>query len=197
MTRSASGRAALPQRPDFDDLASLPARRITASPAGWGELGALMDLAVSQIPALAAAGPVVERIREHDRDAIWAFRRNGEVVGAYAMLHLNPTGLRRLLAGSFDAADPSLAWLASPREPVAAIYKWAVVAPGLAAAGIRLVSRHLGGPRYATANLYARATTPAATKLMLNIGFAAMPEVDPLLLGYVRQVNRTRRTLAA
>jgi len=197
MTRPVSGRAAAMQRPDFDDLASLPARRITASPASWGELGALMDLAVSQIPALAAAGPVVERIRGHDRDAIWAFRRNGEVVGAYAMLHLNPTGLRRLLAGSFDAADPSLAWLASPREPVAAIYKWAVVAPRLAAEGIRLVSRHLRGPRYATANLYARATTPAATKLMLNIGFEAMPAIDPFLLGYVRQVNRTRRILAA
>ncbi|MGV8841475.1 MAG: hypothetical protein ACWA6X_14385 [Bauldia sp.] len=197
MSSLLNGRAALVQRADFDDLADLPARRITASPAGWGELGALMDLAVTQIPALAAAGPVVERVRGHDRDAIWAFRRNGEIVGAYAMLHLNATGLRRLMSGSFDGADPSLAWLATPREPVAAIYKWAVVAPRLAAEGIRLVSRHLRGPRYAAANLYARATTPAATRLMLNIGFAALPEIDPLLLGYVRQANRARRTLAA
>jgi hypothetical protein len=189
--------AAKVQRPEFDDLAEFSARRVTASAAGWGELDQLVQLAVDHIPALSAAGPMVERIWEHDRDSIWAFRRNDAIVGAYAMLFLNRVGLRRLLAGQFDASEPSLAWLARPGERVTAIYKWAVVAPGLASEGIRLVSRHLRSPRFADADLYALSTSEPATRLMLNLGFRSMSKADPRLLCYLRKTNRLGRGLVA
>lgn len=192
----ASGAASV-QRPEFDDLALMPVRRVTASPAGWGELGTLLQLAVDHIPALSAAGPAVERVWLHNRNSVWAFRRGGGIVGVYAMLFLNQTGFRRLLAGQFDASNPSVAWLAAPGQPVAAIYKWAVTAPALAAEGIRLVSRRLQSPPYGAADLYALSTTPAATRLMLNLGFRAMSDIDPRLLRYVRQINRAPREFVA
>lgn len=186
-----NGRAARLQRPEFDELAEFQARRITASSAGWGELGPLVRLAVDQIPALSAAGPIVEKVWRHDRESVWAFRRNGEPVGFYAMLYLNQTGLDRLHAREFDGADPSLSWLAAPGEPVAAVYIWAAVATGMVAEGMRLVSRHLQTGRYARADLYALATTEPASRILLHQGFRPVPNNDPRLLGYVRQVNRT------
>ncbi len=189
------------RRPDFDGLADRPAGRIAASPSAAGELGELLRLAVEQIPALSAAGPAVERVWRHNPESIWAFRRGERIVGAYAMLFLNAAGHRRLRAGAFDGANPTLAQLAGPGEPVAAIYKWAVVAPGLAAAGIRIVSRHLSAPPYAAADLYARATTESATRLMLNLGFRPIVETDPKLLcsGSIRigLVNLNSRIEAA
>ena len=191
-----AGAASL-QRPEFDELANFPARRVTASSAGWGELGQLVQLAVDQIPALSAAGPIVEKVWRYDRESVWAFRRNGEPVGFYAMLYLNRTGLDRLHARQFDGADPSLSWLSAPEEPAAAVYIWAAVAPGLVSEGMRLVSRHLQTARYAYADLYALATTEPAARILLHQGFRPVPNNDPRLLGYVRQVNRTGDERAA
>jgi hypothetical protein len=189
--------AARLQRPEFDELADFPARRITASSAGWGELGQLVQLAVDQIPALSAAGPIVEKIWRYDRESVWAFRRNGEPVGFYAMLYLNQIGLGRLHARQFDGADPSLSWLADPKEPAAAVYIWAAVATGLVAEGMRLVSRHLQTARYAQADLYALATTEPAARILLHQGFRRVPNNDSRLLSYVRQANRTGHERAA
>lgn len=185
-----SAGAARLQRPEFDDLAKFSARRVTASSAGWGELGQLVQLAVEQIPSLSAAGPIVEKVWKYDRESIWAFRRGGEPVGFYAMLYLNQTGLDRLHARQFDGADPSLGWLAAPQEPAAAVYIWAAVAVGMVSEGMRLVSRHLQTERYANADLYALSTTEPATRLLLHQGFLPVPNNDPRLLCYVRQVNR-------
>lgn len=193
---SHAGAASL-QRPEFDELANFPARRITASSAGWGELGQLVQLAIDQIPALSAAGPIVEKIWKYDRESVWAFRREGEPVGFYAMLYLNETGLSRLHAREFDGADPSLAWLASPGEPAAAVYIWAAVAMGLVSEGMRLVSRYLQTERYARANLFALATTEPAARILIHQGFRPVPNNDPRLFGYVRQLNRAGDERAA
>lgn len=165
-------------------------RRAVVAPAGPDELDALLALATAEIPALAAAGPAVRRVQSHEPFSIWAFRRAGRIVGCYAMLHLNAAGFAELRAGTFDGSDPDVALLARPEEAVAAIYKWAVVAPGLAAEGIRAISRALREPRYARADLYARATTKAAARLMHNLGFAPVSARHPEWLRYVRRVNR-------
>lgn len=176
----------------FDGLAALPVRRVSVAPARREDLEDLLRIAVRQIPALSAAGPAVERVWTSNPESILAFRRADEIVGCYAMLLFNEIGLGRFLSGSFDASDPDVACLSRPGQRVAAIYKWAVVAPGLAAEGIRAVSRRLQEPAYASANFYACATTAPAARLMAHLGFEPVPNTSPELLRYVRQASRTR-----
>jgi hypothetical protein len=59
------------------------------------------------------------------------------------------------------------------------------------------MSKHLQGPLYAAANLYARAVGAAAQRLDFNLGFKPVrPDGD--LLVYVRMCNRARpRAFAA
>lgn len=155
------------------------------------DLDRLLDIASQQIPALSAAGPAVRRVQLHNPLSVWSLRREGTIVGCYAMLHLNAAGFDRLKAFDFDAANPDTALLARPGDTVAAIYKWAVVAPRLAAEGIRTVSRRLAAAPFARADLYARATTPPAALLMAHLGFRPIPGASAEWLLYVRKVNRT------
>ena len=112
------------------------------------------------------------------------------------MLLLNNRGLEQLLAGSIDFANPALECLSEPGTPVTAIYKWAVVARGTTAEGLHLMSKHLQGPLYAAANLYARAVGAAAQRLDFNLGFTPVrPDGD--LLVYVRMCNRAPLRAAA
>jgi hypothetical protein len=54
------------------------------------------------------------------------------------------------------------------------------------------MSKHLQGPLYAAANLYARAVGAAAQRLDFNLGFKPVrPDGD--LLVYVRMCNRARQ----
>jgi hypothetical protein len=104
-------------------------------------------------------------------------------------LMFNAAGLERLRDGAFEFADPPLDSLSEPDEMVVAIYKWAVVARGTAAEGIRAISRHLHGPRYAAADFYARAIGEAAQRLDSHLGFRPVQPGSDLLI-YVRIRNR-------
>jgi hypothetical protein len=174
---------------EFDQLQCLPVRRVSASAAPLPEIPALVRIAAQEIPSLAAAEAAVMRVQEKHPESIWAFRRGNQTVGIYAMLLLNNRGLERLLAGSIDFANPALECLSEPGTPVAAIYKWAVVARGTAAEGLHLMSKHLQGPHYAAANLYAKAVGAAAQRLDFNLGFTPVRPDDDLLI-YVRMCNR-------
>src|SRR5581483_4960230 len=88
----------------------------------------------------------VLRVVSHNPDSLWAISRRttydaripkGE--GLVAFLMLNEQGLRQLAAGTFDAMNPNLALLTRQNEKPAAIYVWAVYAPGVLATGVRLV----------------------------------------------------------
>ncbi len=181
---------------EFDSLAHLPVHRITASPAALAQIPEVVRRAAREIPALAAAEAAVARVQGKDPESVWAFWRGDNLVGLYAMLMLNADGLDRLLAGSFDFAEPPLDGLSEPDTPVVAIYKWAVVARGTAAEGIRAMSRLLQQPRYARANLYARALGEAAQRLDFNLGFRPVHPGSELLV-YVRRCNRDPRHLIA
>jgi hypothetical protein len=173
----------------FDELQYLPVRRVTAVAAPLAEIPDLVRIAAQEIPSLAAAEAAVMRVQEKHPESIWAFRRGNQTVGIYAMLLLNNRGLDRLLAGSIDFANPALEYLCDPGAPVTAIYKWAVVARGITAKGLHLMSKHLQGPLYAAANLYAKAVGAAAQRLDHNLGFTPVrPDGD--LLVYVRMCNR-------
>jgi hypothetical protein len=178
-------------RREFDQLQFLPVRRISAKAAPLAEIPDLVRIAAQEIPSLAAAEAAVMGVQRKHPESIWAFRRGDQAVGIYAMLLLNNLGLERLLAGTIDFADPALEFLSEPGTPVTAIYKWAVVARGTAAEGLHLMSKHLQGPLYAGANLYARAVGAAAQRLDFNLGFTPVsPDGD--LLVYVRMCNRAQ-----
>lgn len=179
-------------RREFDELRHFPVRRVRVDAASLTEVPDLVRMAAQEIPSLAAAEPAVLRVQERNPESVWAFRRDGKIVGLYSMLLLNERGLQRLLANAIDFANPPLQCLSEAGAPVAAIYKWAVVARGTAAEGIRAMSRHLQGPLYATANLYARAVGAAAQRLDFNLGFRPM-EPGAELLVYVRMRNRAHQ----
>jgi len=174
---------------EFDELRHLPVRRVSAIAAPLAEIPDLVRFAAQEIPSLAAAEAAVMRVQAKHPESVWAFRRAGQTVGIYSMLLLNKAGLERLLAGSIDFADPPLECLSEPGTPVTAIYKWAVVARGTAAEGLHAMSRHLQGPLYAAANLYARAVGAAAKRLDFNLGFEPVRPGSELLV-YVRMCNR-------
>jgi len=182
---------------EFDELQFLPVRRVSATAAPLAEIPALVRIAAQEIPSLAAAEAAVMRVQRKHPQSIWAFRREDQTVGIYEMRLLNSRGLEQLLAGSIDFASPALECLSEPGTPVTAIYKWAVVARGTTAEGLHLMSKHLQGPLYAAANLYARAVGAAAQRLDFNLGFKPVrPDGD--LLVYVRMCNRARpRAFAA
>jgi hypothetical protein len=182
---------------EFDDLCGLAVRRVTVGPAPLAEIPRVVQFAAEDIPTLAAAEAAVLRVQQQNPESVWTFRRDGELVGIYAMLLLNPSGLERLLAGTLDCANPPADALCGPDDVVTGIYKWAVAFRGTSAEGVRAMSRHMQGPRYATANLYARAIGEAAQRLDFNLGFRPAQPGSELLV-YVRQCNRPAgQTLAA
>ena len=177
---------------EFDELQFLPVRRVSATAAPLAEIPDLVRIAAQEIPSLAAAEAAVMRVQRKHPESIWAFRRGNQTVGIYAMLLLNNRGLEQLQAGSIDFANPTLDCLSEPGMPIAAIYKWAVVARGTTAEGLHLMSKHLQKPLYAAANLYAKAVGAAAQRLDFNLGFKPVRPGGDLLV-YVRMCNRAQQ----
>jgi hypothetical protein len=184
-----SGGDALAQRPDFDDMALLPVRHVTAKPAKPGQLSHLTALAAGSIPALAAAEPVVTMVHRHNPDSIWAVSdRGGREVGVFAMLILNRAGHDAVLSGDFDSADPVVELLSARGEEAAAIYLWAIVTPGLAIEAFRVVSRWLRAPQTQHADIFARPTTQAGLRLSIKLGFEPIQKIG--LYCFRRHSNR-------
>ena len=175
-------------RPDFDDLASIPARKVVASPARDDQIGALISLAKELIPPLAASESAVRRVSRHNPDSVWAVERRGRPVGVFAMLLLNELGVEALRGAYFDAAEPPDRELAGQGEEVAAIYLWAIATPGFAVEAFRTVSRWAGRPAQAAADVFTRPVTRAGTRFALRIGFRPLP--DSGLYRFRRHRNR-------
>lgn len=195
--RLVGGNDAISQRREFDRLAAVNQSRISAQRVELREIPALLGFAAKEIPALAAAADSVARVAERNRDSVWVFRSGARPVGIYAMLHLSKDGLEGLLLGELDTAAPDAHAMVATGEAPLAIYKWAVVAPGMAAAGICTISRMLQTAGYATANLFARPTTMGGERIMANLGFEKVRSGLPDLHRYVRLANRIERAAAA
>jgi hypothetical protein len=105
-------------RREYDELGDLPVRRVAIAPATLDEIPQLVRFAAAEIPALAAAEAAVVRVQRRDPESVWAFRRDGKLVGIYAMLMFNAAGLERLRDGAFEFADPPLVSLSEPDEIV-------------------------------------------------------------------------------
>ncbi len=143
----------------------------------------------------------VLRVVSHNPDSLWAISRRttydaripkGE--GLVAFLMLNEQGLRQLAAGTFDAMNPNLALLTRQNEKPAAIYVWAVYAPGVLATGVRLVFEKISSPMYRDVNLYARAATDDGFRFLNTLGFKQGARIDGMPVQSLHVLDRTDKT---
>ncbi|HJR57277.1 MAG TPA: GNAT family N-acetyltransferase [Rhizomicrobium sp.] len=84
---------------------------------------------------------------------------------------LNREGHKALVEGTLDCLTPDLRLLTPQNERPAAIYAWALYAPGILAAGVPAVIEKVNSPLYAGVNLYARAATRIGREFIESIGF--------------------------
>jgi predicted GNAT family N-acyltransferase len=141
-----------------------------------GDIGPLMERAESDLPGLASPAAVL-RVMAHNPDSVWAIARRGKqsetarAEGFIGFLMLNAEGLRRLVAGTFDATDPDLALLCPQNERPAGIYLWAMWARNNLVAGIPLAFEKMFTPLTRDADVYARAVTQDGKRLLETMGF--------------------------
>ncbi len=185
-----SGPYSIDSRHEFDRL-EVPARpRIALHRATLDDIGTSRQMAAQELPGAVASEEVIALAISRNRNNILLFRKNDEVVGIWAMLMLSPIGLEALLLGEFQGLRPNPAALAAAADVPAAIYHWAVVAPGLASEGIRHVSEFLRQPPYRTVNFFSRPNTEVGVRLNRGLGFHPVEAGTPGLYRYVRLVNR-------
>ena len=188
---------AIDSRHEFDRL-EVPTRpRIRLHRATVEDIGATRQMAAQELPGAVASEEAIARTISHNRNSVLLFYKNADVVGIWAMLMLTASGLEALLLGEFDGLNPNPKWVAVTGDSPAAIYHWAVVAPGLASEGIRHVSHFLRQPPFRSANFYSRPNTEVGIRLNLGLGFHAIQAGTPGLFRYVRLVNRAPMSLAA
>ena len=144
---------------------------------GADGLGPLMDRAKIDLPGLAARESVL-RVMAHNPDTVWGIARREKYArgapapeGFIGFLMLNEQGLRRLIAGTFDASNPDIALLSGQNEKPAGIYVWAMWARDKLVGGIPLAFEKIWTPLYKDADLYARAVTQDGKRLLETMGF--------------------------
>ncbi len=112
------------------------------------------------------------------------------MVGVWAMLMLNHIGLERILLGEFNGLNPSLKCLSPRLSTPMGIYIWAVVAPGIAAEGIKHASAFLQSPIYRNTNIFSRPNTEAGVRINKGLGFQPIDCGTKGLYRYTRVANR-------
>jgi predicted GNAT family N-acyltransferase len=137
----------------------------------------LMDKAGARMGRIASLATVI-KVVSHNPDNLWAIARKGrfdwaapQVEGFVALLMLNTRGEQALFDGTLNGLDPDLSLLTAQNEKPAAIYVWALYAPGVLAAGVPLVLEKASSPLYQGATLYARATTDDGRQFMESLGW--------------------------
>jgi len=144
----------------------------------------LLSRAARAIPGVAKLD-VVLKVLSHNPDSLWAIARKSrhdaahpEPEGLVALLMLNRDGLRALARGDFNGADPDTALLARQHERPAAIYTWAIHAPGLLIGGVPLVFEKVSAPLYRHADHYARAATEGGMRILQALGYRKGALID-------------------
>ncbi len=181
-------RASLAVRHDFD---ALPASaEIGVQPARRSDLSVLAEMANRLVPGVQITEPDLARYFAFDPSSILTFSRNNRLLGAVAFLFLNDRGHDALILDDINLTHPDLGLLTGRSDEVSAIYVWAIAAHGRAMAGLGNVSRHLSGPRFAGADLYAQPSSGDGRDLMIAIGFEPIPSFQHELWRYQRPWNR-------
>ena len=178
---------------EFDLLKPNKSSRISLRCATVNDVEVVCNMVRHEIPGEVAAAAIVRKAIAHNRNNVLLFCRGKRVVGVWALLMLNALGLEKLLLGELDTLNPSTALLATRMSTPAAIYTWAVVAPGIAIEGVFHLSRFLNQPIYRHANLFTRPVTLEGIRLILGIGFKPIGCPTPGLHRYERLANRAMR----
>jgi hypothetical protein len=177
------------RRHELDHLATTT--MVAAAPATFEQLTELAAIAKKEIPGVnASQGGLVQSLR-HDPESIFAFQRNGSVLGGIAFLYLNCRGHDALLLDEIDLKNPTPIYLARPGEEVSAIYVWALAGYGRAAISLGNVAEHLRRPRYAGADYFAQPSSTAGRDLLIALGFTPIASFQPNLWTYQRPWNRS------
>ena len=166
-------------------------------------LADLLPKASEQMGRLASLD-TFKKVVSFNPDSLWAIARKSRLdwdapkgEGFVALLMLNTLGEQALVGGTLDGHDPDLCFLAAQNEKPAAIYVWALYAPGVLAAGVPLVLEKASSPLYQDATLYARAATDDGRQFMHSLGWrlgARLGETfAPNLFVFPRDENRTPR----
>lgn len=182
-----------PKAADFDTTRFVDSMDVLARPARASEVPELFALVSHGIDAAIADQSVVSSLAARDPEALWAFEREGRLVGAFALLKLNALGVARLVAGRMDMRDPAPETLAEPDEAPAGVYFWALLARGRARLGVSRVLNWLQEPRFARADLWATPVTADGQRFVDNLGF--LPVAGSPVAGlcrYTRHLNLKR-----
>lgn len=177
---------------EFDLLEPSSNSRIKIRRAKEDELVKACQFGNAEIPGGVSSVDVVKSVMEFNSDNIFSFLRHGDLVGFYAMLMLSPIGLERLLLNEFNGSHPDPICLVPTDETPAAIYKWAVFAPGLATEGIKHISKFLRQLKYKNVNFISWPNTEAGVRINKNLGFKPIHCAKRGLYRYERIPNRAQ-----
>jgi len=191
---------AMPPRPveyPLDDLETLRlARRLVVFNPSGEDIDALVARAAADIPGLTGTD-VVKRMVAHNPDCLWAISRRdrydashpkGE--GLLAFLMLNTEGVRQLIRGTFNAADPDPALLTSQHERPEGIYVWACHAKGALAAGVPLAFQKIWTPLYRDADIFTRSINLPAIRFVESMGFRRGPKIAGVTASHLHVFRR-------
>ncbi|MGH1352270.1 MAG: hypothetical protein ACRBBN_15885 [Methyloligellaceae bacterium] len=182
---------------EFDLLNAPVKRRIELRRCTLQDISKVCEFTESELPGEVARAEVVRSALGVNKNNILTFWNNNRMVGVWAMLMLNHLGLERILLGEFDSLNPSTKCLSPRLETPMGIYVWAVIAPGIAAEGIRHVSAFLRAPIYRNTNLFTRPNTKAGVRINQGVGFAPVKCGTEGLYRYTRIANRYNPLKAA
>lgn len=179
---------------EFDALGPISAtKRVVIERASASQLAEIYPRIAASFMQHMASLDTCQSIRRRHHDNIWAIidTRENRLAGLYAMAMLSPDGRAAVEQGSFEAHDPRLSHVAATGEKVAAIYKWGVFAPGIAAAAIPLIAERLLTPDYRDLDLYGNGSTPSGRRIMESVGFRRVQNPrTPRLYKYERLAKR-------
>lgn len=127
---------------------------------------------------------VIQRVLSANPDTISALAlrsrhdvRRPQAQGFIAWLPLTAAGHVALRDGTLDPADPDARHVAGQHERPAAIYVWALYAPGRLVAAIGWAFQRWSMPACRDADIYARAVTPNGRHIVQRVGFEPCPDL--------------------
>lgn len=183
-----------PETKEFDKLARPKANdRIRVSRTTQADLRAIYPRLDVAFEHRLAPIKTAERIRLCNPDNMWSVfdSRTDKLIGLYAMILLTKSGLQALLDGTFRPNAPSAAHCATPGEQAVAIYKWGVLARGIAAGVFAHMSGILATDKYRSLDFYANGATKEGIRMMQVLGYVHVKgSAFPNLYQYKRLANR-------
>ncbi len=179
-----------PEAWDRDRLGrSVSVRKVTEK-----DLEHLWNLARESLPTIASRD-VIGRVLAQAPDSVWAItRRRGSAGeqradGFIAVLPLSAIGRAQVARNAFNGFDPDGDAITPPGGSPAALYVWAVYAPGSLIAAVPLL---LSGPNYCDVDIITRAATPEGERLAKVLGLKRNALIDGIRAPHVYFLPRTR-----